>query len=101
MVFNTMVKAVLVYQDKGLLPDGAIIEMKIWQLPEKSEERPHGFKYSLYYGEDGKRIIGYDNERGKGDHRHYGDREEDYVFVSVDSLVNDFLQDVKNHRSKE
>jgi hypothetical protein len=101
MVLNTMAKAVLVYQDKGLLPDSAIIELEIWQLPEKPEERPHGFKYSLYYGEDGKRIIGYDNERGKGDHRHYSDREEDYVFVSVDSLINDFLQDARNHRSKK
>jgi Family of unknown function (DUF6516) len=101
MVFDAMSKAVLIYQDKGLLSNNAIIEMKIWQLPDKTKERPHGLKYSLFYGEDGKRVIGYDNERGKGDHRHYGDREEEYMFVSVDSLIDDFLQDVTNHRSKE
>jgi hypothetical protein len=38
--------------------------------------------------------VGYDNERGKGDHRHYGDQEEVYVFTDVGTLVADFLKDV-------
>ncbi|MFB1490972.1 MULTISPECIES: DUF6516 family protein [unclassified Thiocapsa] len=35
----------------------------------------------------------YDNESGKGDHRHDGPREEHYVFESVERLVDDFRQD--------
>ena len=73
-------KATLVFEDRSVYPDGAILEMRIWRLPETDAERPHGLKYSLFYGRNGQGIIGYDNERGKGDHRHYRDREEPYAF---------------------
>ncbi|MFO7642020.1 MAG: hypothetical protein R6X17_12365 [Candidatus Competibacteraceae bacterium] len=36
---------------------------------------------------DGKRIVGYDNERGKGDHKHLGDREQPYRFVNPRQLL--------------
>jgi hypothetical protein len=39
-------------------------------------------------------VLRYDNEAGKGDHRHVGTKEMPYVFVSVDSLLDDFLSDV-------
>ena len=32
----------------------------------------------------------YDNETGKGDHRHYDDEESDYHFESIEKLVEDF-----------
>ncbi len=41
------------------------------------------------------RVIGYDNERGKGDHRHLGGREEAYSFVNPRQLIADFMADVK------
>lgn len=93
-----MVKAILEYNDKVLLPDGSIIEMTIWRLPATSAERPHGLKYSLYFGKDGQRIVGYDNEAGKGDHRHLGPLEEAYIFTTVEALVADFLADVERAR---
>ena len=62
-----MANAVLFYRDKAVLPDGAIVKMTIWRLPEQTRERPHGLKYSLFYGRAGERIVGYDNEAGKGD----------------------------------
>ena len=74
---------------------GAVVEMTIWQLPRASAERPHGLKYRLYFGRDGKRIVGYDNERGKGDHKHLGEVEIRYRFVSLAQLVTDFLADVE------
>jgi hypothetical protein len=52
-------------------------------------------KYSLFYGRDGVRIVGYDNERGKGDHKHLGEMETRYRFVSMEKLVADFLADVE------
>lgn len=64
-------KAVLLYRSKKTLESGAIMEMVIWRIPRPTEDRPHGYKYRLYYGRGGQRIIGYDNEHGKGDHRHY------------------------------
>ena len=42
------------------------VGMTIWQSPQATLERPHGLKYSLFYGRGGKRIVGYDNERGQG-----------------------------------
>ena len=90
-----MAKAVLLYRDKAVLPDGHIVEMRIWRLPAASAERPHGLKYSLFYGREGKRIVGYDNEVGKGDHRHVRDQEEAYAFVDVETLVADFLADIR------
>jgi hypothetical protein len=75
----------------------------IWQLPKPSPERSHGLKYSLYYGRDGLRIVGYDNERGKGDHKHLGHVEARYNFESVEKLVADFLADIEfatNERNK-
>ena len=64
-------------------------------MPAPSPERPHGLKYSLFYGRDGRRIVGYDNERGKGDHKHIGTMESPYHFTSVEQLVTDFLADVQ------
>ena len=88
-------KAQRIFYDKAVLADGAIVEMTIWQLPEPSSERPHGLKYSLFFGRDGRRVVGYDNERGKGDHKHLGEVELPYRFVSVEQLVADFLADVE------
>ena len=39
------------------------------------------------------RAAVHDNETGKGDHRHYGDREEIYRLTTPDQLMADFLAD--------
>ena len=91
--------AKLVHRGKNVLPDGSVVEMVIWKLPGKNPERQHGIKYRLYYGSgDGSCIVRYDNESGKGDHRHYGDVEEPYCFVDVETLMADFLEDVAKAR---
>lgn len=71
-----------------------LIEVVLWQLPRASAERPHGLKYRLYCGRGKACVVRYDNEAGKGDHRHYGEREEQYAFVSVEVLLADFAGDV-------
>jgi hypothetical protein len=87
-------KALLAFHDKQVLPDGAIVEMKIWEVPTPVAGSAHKLRYSLFYGAKDKRLVGYDNERGKGDHRHIGDHQERYVFKSVELLMADFLADV-------
>ncbi len=95
-------EAKLVYREKFIYSDGSIREMVLWQLPRKSTDRPHGMKYRLYYGlEDGTCIVRYDNETGKGDHRHYGEHEEPYSFTDVETLVADFLADIARVRRGE
>jgi hypothetical protein len=94
-------QATKLFHDKATLPDGSIVEMTIWQLETANPERPHGLKYSLYYGRAGERLVGYDNERGKGDHKHIAGREQRYRFVTVEHLVADFLADVEKVRRDE
>jgi hypothetical protein len=93
-----MPPAEVLFHSKRVFDDGAIVELKIWLVPERVQGSRHGLKYSLYYGCDGRRLVGYDNERGKGDHRHYADREEEYPFTSVERLLADFEADVMRLR---
>ena len=69
-------KATRAFYDRGEYPDGAIVEMTIWLVPEPVAGSTHAFKYSLFYGHPCKRVVGYDNERGKGDHLHIEGHEE-------------------------
>jgi Family of unknown function (DUF6516) len=91
-------KARLLFRERRLFDDGAIMEMKIWRVPKPVPPTGHGLKYSLFYGYPGRRLVGYDNERAKGDHRHLGGRELPYNFVSVEQLVADFLADIRRIR---
>jgi len=79
---------------RRLLKQGDVcIEMVVWSLPKATMDRPHGLKYRLYCGRSGQCVVRYDNETGKGDHRHYGEIEETYVFVSLPILIGDFKND--------
>ncbi len=93
-----MAKARKEFDQSLLYPDGYILRIRVWEVPQPVPPSEHRFKYSLFYGRPGERAVLYDNERGKGDHRHYGDREEDYDFKDVDMLIADFLADVRRAR---
>ena len=91
-------KPTCIFYDRKDYPDGAIAELTIWQVPEPVLESAHGLKYSLFYGFPGRRLVGYDNERGKGDHRHIDGREEPYTFTTVEALIADFVAQVRKFR---
>ena len=93
-------KATRAFYDRSEYPDSAIVEMTIWRVSEPVLGSTHFFKYSLFYGHPGKRIVGYDNERGKSDHRHIEGFEEPYLFSTVEVLVADFLSDVRHARGE-
>lgn len=86
-------KAELLIRERRVLEIG-FIEVIAWQLPGPLSGSTHSFKYRLAYVVDGECVLRYDNEAGKGDHRHIGSTEEGYEFVSVDRLLDDFLADV-------
>ena len=98
---RTKPKAELLFQRRREFDDGAIMEMKIWQVPTPVPPTTHGLKYSLFYGRGGVRLVGYDNERGKGDHKHLGNVESPYPFSTVDQLMADFLADIQALRKQE
>jgi uncharacterized protein YwbE len=87
--------ATLVLAKKEVYPSGLVVEAVIWQLPEKTADRPHGLKYRLYCGRTGKCIVRYDNETGKGDHVHYDNVEKPYLFLTLRQLVQDFYADIE------
>jgi hypothetical protein len=92
-------RARLLYREKFIYADGAIREMVLWQLPLTSVEKTAALKYRLFYGTaDGTGLLRYDNEKGKGHHRHALDLEEPYRFTDVDTLVKDFLEDIERMR---
>lgn len=93
-------RAVRIFHDKQILADGAIIEMVIWQLPHPVSGSRHRLKYRLFYGTPGRRLVGYDNEAGKGDHRHVGDVQTAYRFTTPEQLVADSLADVGRARGQ-
>ncbi|MEQ8346780.1 MAG: DUF6516 family protein [Sneathiellaceae bacterium] len=90
--------AELLFQQRIDYDDGGIVEMVIWRVPVAVPGSTHWLKYSLFYGRPGLREVGYDNERGKGDHRHFMGRETGYAFRSVEQLVADFWADVRTVR---
>lgn len=87
--------ATLLARAKEVGDDGSIVEIVIWELPEPVPPSSHRYKYRLYYGSGGVSRVRYDNERGKGDHRHVGDQEYEYTFSSVEQLLADFQSDVE------
>ena len=91
-------KALLLLHEKVVLSDESIIEIVVWRLPRPTPDRPHGFKYRLYYGRRGVCLVRYDNETGKGDHRHIAGTEEAYHFGGWEALIDDFLRDVAGLR---
>ncbi len=92
-------KAALLAPTKEVRDDGAIVEVVIWQLRELLAPCSHDFKYRSYYGCAGVDRVRYDNERGKGDHRHVNGDERPYAFESLDRLLDDFERDVAEWRA--
>lgn len=91
-------KAELLFHQRIDYDDGAIVEMLLWRVPSPVPPSTHRLKYSLFYGRPGIREVGYDNERGKGDHRHFRGVESPYTFTSVEQLMRDFWFDVWRSR---
>ena len=90
----------LIHRSRFVYADGALREMVLWQVP-RAVHHPFGLKYRLYYGDaEGNCLVRFDNERGKGDPRHSIDRGEPYHFSDVDTLVADFLADIRRVRGE-
>jgi hypothetical protein len=83
---------------KEVLDDSSVIEIVVWRVPVPVPPCTHSFKYRLYFGALGQCRVRYDNERGKGDHRHFDGIEEPYRFVTVNQLLDDFQRAVENWR---
>jgi hypothetical protein len=75
--------------------ESAFAELVLWHLPKPLSGSAHPYKYRLAYVVDGLCVLRYDNETGKGDHRHYRGKESQYAFVDVDQLLAAFQRDIE------
>jgi hypothetical protein len=89
------VKAEQLFHQRIDYEDGAIVEMVIWRVSSPVPPSSHGLKYSLFYGRPGVREVGYDNERGKGDQRHFQGVEIAYAYSTAEQLMSDFWSDAR------
>jgi hypothetical protein len=74
---------------------GMFADLVVWELPQPLAGSVHPFKYRLAFVIDGRCVLRYDNEAGKGDHRHSGEREHPYTFSTPDQLMTDFFNDIQ------
>ena len=91
--------AQLITAIKNINHDGSLLEIVIWKVPKPVPPTEHGYKYRAVYVVDGVRIVGFDNERGKGDHCHIDGKELPYAFKGVDQLLEDFIAAVETRRA--
>ena len=70
----------------------------MWRVPEPVPASTHGFKYRLALVADGVCVLRYDNEAGKGDHKHIGGDEVPYAFTGIEARIADFWNDVETWR---
>ena len=87
-------KAVELLRTRIPFDETAFAELVLWQVPAPVAGSAHPFKYRLAYVVDGVCTVRYDNEAGKGDHRHFNEQETLYRFKSPDTLIADFQRDI-------
>lgn len=87
--------SILIEKSRTNLKDGAFYETVIWLLPEPVLGSKHNYKYRLALVINEVCVLRYDNERGKGDHRHIEDREEAIEFKEMESVVLAFFDDME------
>lgn len=87
-------KAVALIRRRVALGTDAFAEIAIWRVPSPVPPSTHLFKYRMAYVVADECVLRYDNERDKGDHRHFGKRESAYRFSTPDQLMSDFNADI-------
>ena len=87
-------KAVELIRTRIVYSEVAFAELVLWQLPKPLAGSAHRFKYRLAYIVDGICVLRYDNESGKGDHRHYAGKQSTYAFSNPDKLIAAFQADI-------
>jgi hypothetical protein len=91
-------RAELLMDERHVLDAETFVEIVIWQVPQPLRGSRHRFKYRLALVHEDVCVLRYDNEAGKGDHRHLQDSESPYTFRDPDKLLADFWKDVEQWR---
>lgn len=94
-------KAVQLVRERISYSEFAFAEVVVWHLSSPLPGSRHMYKYRLAYVVSGVCVLRYDNEAGKGDHRHFRGREFNYSFRSIEQVLMDFKAEVRrlNHEN--
>jgi hypothetical protein len=92
--------AELVEEDRLYFNDESFADITIWKVPQPVRGSSHYFKYRLAFVFRDKCVLRYDNEAGKGDHKHIDEQEFPVQFVDLEKLRTDFFKDIKLWRSR-
>ena len=87
--------AELLLDERHVLSESAFVELVVWRVPAPVRGSQHELRYRLALVVEGECVLRYDNEAGKGDHRHVGDKEYEYQFENAEQLLADFWADVE------
>jgi hypothetical protein len=93
-------RARLLLRERRIVGEGRFADIMIWQLPKPLPGSRHGFKYRLAFVVDEVCVLRFDNETGKGDHKHVGCNEVPYAFSSPTQLIADFWHEIDEWRPK-
>ena len=91
-------KGNLLINERHVLDVGTFVEIVVWRLPQSVRGSKHSFKYRLALVVDGICVLRFDNEAGKGDHKHVVNTEEPYKFNGPETLLGDFWSEVDKWR---
>lgn len=100
VVIISNMKARELFSRRVPVAEQSFVELVLWEVPEPLSGSKHRYKYRLAFVVAGTCVLRYDNEAGKGDHKHMHGKEVKYRFVSVDKLVADFFEEVKRWRDE-
>ena len=93
-------KAEAFAHERHVLAEDAFAEIVVWRVPHAVKGSTHRFKHRLALIVAGECLLRYDNETGKGDHRHVGEVETAYAFSGYEKLLSDFWADVEAWRRR-
>ena len=94
-------KARPLYNERIQYSDAAVAHVVVWQISQPMVGSTHSYKYRLAYVVSDECVLRYDNEAGKGDHKHVGVVESGYTFIGLPELLADFSSEIErwNHEN--
>lgn len=93
-------KAELLLRERHVVAENAFAEIIVWRVAQSLRGSKRRFKYRLALVVAGECVLRYDNEAGKGDHRHLGKKQMNYTFLDYETLIADFWTDVEQWRHR-
>ncbi|QJW58320.1 hypothetical protein HL670_05268 [Serratia plymuthica] len=90
--------AILIMKRRIWLDRSSLLSLVVWDVTPSVKGSNHRYKYRLAYVVQDVCVLRYDNEAGKGDHKHLGIAEIPIEFIDINQLVDDFVTEVNQLR---